>query len=98
MPRSADLLRDIRETNLTYLRLMHCLAKQREGLTIAGVTLQEDTWRWLESLSPAEQQKLAKSSLLLSQLNFSSTQLLSAFTQDLSTIVAPQTRRASQTA
>lgn len=87
MPRSTELLRDIHEINLMYLLLLQRLARSGETAA-AGLEMSDKASRWLAGLRPDEVVKLARSNVLLGQLDVAPHTLLTALSQGIEMILA----------
>lgn len=59
MPRSAELLRDIHETNLMYLLLLQRMARAGNLPALAGMQMSVQACQWLAALSQGMDATLA---------------------------------------
>lgn len=87
MSRSTELLRDIHEINLMYLLLLQRVARSGETAAV-GLAMSADASRWLAELRPDELIKLARSNILIGQLNVAPHILLTALSQGMEMILA----------
>lgn len=92
MPNSPDLLRDIHEANLMYLLLLQRMARSGDGASLAGSPMSARTCQWLAELQPAALARLARSSVLLAQLNVAPHLLLSALSQGIVATLAARSQ------
>ncbi len=83
MPRSTELLRDIHETNLMYLLLLQRMARTGNLPAMAGMQISERACQWLAGLKHEELARLAKSSVVLAQLNLAPHLLLATLSQGM---------------
>lgn len=92
MPRSTELLRDIHEINLMYLLLLQRLARSDDATAEAGLEMSAQARQWLAALPPNDLVKLARSSLLLAQLDLPPHLLLSALSQGIDAALTTRAR------
>ncbi len=90
MPRSTELLRDIHETNLMYLLLLQRMARTGNLPAMAGMQISERACQWLAGLKHEELARLAKSSVVLAQLNLAPHLLLATLSQGMAATLAAQ--------
>lgn len=90
MPRSTELLRDIHETNLMYLLLLQRMARTGNLPAMAGMQISERACQWLAGLKHEELARLAKSSVVLAQLNLAPHQLLATLSQGMEATLAAE--------
>ncbi|CAB3720483.1 Flagellar transcriptional regulator FlhD [Achromobacter deleyi] len=90
MPRSAELLRDIHETNLMYLLLLQRLARTGNLQALAGLQISAKACQWLVGLKHEDLTRLAKCSVLLAQLNLEPHLLLAALSQGMDATLAAE--------
>ena len=88
MPNSTELLRDIHETNLMYLLLPQRMARTCDATTLAGMQMSPRACQWLAILEPHALTRLARSSVLLAQLNVAPHLLLSALSRGMDATLA----------
>lgn len=89
MPRSTELLRDIHETNLMYL-LLQRMARTGNLPAMAGMQISERACQWLAGLKHEELARLAKSSVVLAQLNLAPHLLLATLSQGMEATLAAE--------
>ena len=87
MPRSTELLRDIHETNLMYL-LLQRMARTGNLPAMAGMQISERACQWLAGLKHEELARLAKSSVVLAQLNLEPHLLLATLSHGMQATLA----------
>lgn len=90
MPRSTELLRDIHETNLMYLLLLQRMARTGNLPAMAGMQISERACQWLAGLKHEELARLAKSSVVLAQLNLAPHLLLATLSQGMEATLAAE--------
>lgn len=92
MPKSAQLLHDIHETNLMYLLLLQRMARAGDTASIAGTAVSERACRWLAAQGTDDLVKLAQSSVLLARLDLPAHELLSALSLGIDAALADGAR------
>lgn len=96
--RSAELLRDIHETNLMYLLLLQRMARTGNLPVLAGMQISAQACRWLADLKPDDLTRLSRCSVVLAQLTLEPPLLLAALSQGLdATLAAPAPSSADRT-
>ncbi|CAB3816587.1 flagellar transcriptional regulator FlhD [Achromobacter sp. SIMBA_011] len=90
MPRSTELLRDIHETNLMYLLLLQRMARAGNLPALAGMQISERACQWLAGLRHEDVARLAKSSVVLAQLNLPPHLLLATLSQGMEATLAAE--------
>lgn len=90
MHRSAELLRDIHETNLMYLLLLQRLARTGNLQALAGLQISVEASRWLVGLRHEDLTRLARCSVLLAQLDLAPHRLLTALSQGMDATLAAE--------
>lgn len=71
-----------------YLLLLQRIARSGDASESAGLEMSAQARQWLAGLQPAEMIKLARSSVLLAQLNLAPHLLLSALSQGIEDALA----------
>ncbi|AMG35340.1 flagellar transcriptional regulator FlhD [Achromobacter xylosoxidans] len=88
MPRSTELLRDIHETNLMYLLLLQRMARTGNLPAMAGMQISERACQWLAGLRHEDLARLARSSVVLAQLNLEPHLLLATLSHGMQATLA----------
>lgn len=88
MPRSAELLRDIHETNLMYLLLLQRMARTGNLPALASMRISAPACQWLAALTPQDLARLSRCSVVLAQLHLEPDLLLAALSQDMDATLA----------